>query len=190
MCVVGVAIVGGANGHDCLECRRTTRRNLKSIEPTPGDAHHPDNAAAPGLRGQPGYQLLAIVLLLFCVLVEEQAARIAATTNVDANASVAVACEIGMRQRVPLICPIALTVWKILQDRRNWVLFGVIGQPDAGSQRRAVFQRNQRVLDDTHGTWKSRNNHRRRSTPGTIIKPARQPTNTPNETRARRCGSL
>src|SRR5262245_66665773 len=107
MCVVGVAIVGGTNGYDCLERRRAARSNLQSIEPAPRDAHHPDNATAPWLRRQPGYQLLAILLLLFCVLVEEQAARIPATTNVDANTTVAVAGEIRMSQGVPLISPIA-----------------------------------------------------------------------------------
>ena len=91
MHIVRVAIIGRADGHDGLEGGRAARRNLKSIEPAPGDSHHPDDAAAPGLRRQPRDHLQAIVLLLLCVLVEQQAFRLAATSDVDANAGVAVA---------------------------------------------------------------------------------------------------
>ena len=40
------------------------------------------------------------------------------------------------------------------------MLFGIIRQPDAGCQHRAIFQRYQRVLDEAHDAWKSRHNHR------------------------------
>src|SRR5262249_27662579 len=63
MHIVGIPVVGRADGYDGLECRRTPRRNLKSIEAAPGDSHHPDDAAAPGLRRQPTDHLHAIVLL-------------------------------------------------------------------------------------------------------------------------------
>src|SRR5262249_47537142 len=116
MDIVRVAIVGRADGDDGLEGGRPARRNLKSIEAAPGDSHHPDDAAAPGLRGQPRDHLDAIVLLLLCVLVEQQATRFAATTKVDANAGVAVAGEIRMRLRVALVGPVALAVREIFQD--------------------------------------------------------------------------
>ena len=160
MHIVGVAVVRRADGYNCLECRRAARRNLKSIETTPGDSHHPDHAAAPGLRRQPRNHLHAVVLLLFCVLVEQQAVRLAAPSHIDANTRVAVTSQIRMSQRVPLVGPVALAIWEIFQDRRNRVLFGIIGQPDAGRQHRAVLQRNQRVLDNAHSAWKSRHNHR------------------------------
>ncbi len=64
-----------------------------------------------------------------------------------------------MSQRVPLVRPVALAIWEILQDRRNWVLFGIVGRPDGGRQHRTVFQRYQRVLDNTQSFWKSRDNH-------------------------------
>src|SRR5271166_6281275 len=64
-----------------------------------------------------------------------------------------------MSQRVPLVRAVALAIWEILQDRRNRVLFSIVRQPDAGRQRRTVFQRYQRVLDDAHSLWKSRDNH-------------------------------
>src|ERR1700683_147071 len=69
--VVRVAIVSRTNGNDCFERRGTARRDLKSIEPAPGDSHHSNGAIAPGLRGQPGDQLHAIVLFLLGVLVEQ-----------------------------------------------------------------------------------------------------------------------
>ena len=86
--------------------------------------------------------------------------ELTAASDIDANARVAVAGQIGVSQRVSLVSPIALAVWEILQDRRNRMLFGIIRQPDAGCQHRAIFQRYQRVLDDTHGAWKSGHNHR------------------------------
>jgi hypothetical protein len=64
-----------------------------------------------------------------------------ATSNIDADARVAVASQIRMGQRVPLVSPVALAVWQILKDRRNGVLFGIVRQPDAGRQHRTVFQR-------------------------------------------------
>src|SRR5262245_64994464 len=106
MDIVRVAIIGRADGDDGLECRRAACRNLKSIKAAPGDSHHPDDAAAPGLRGQPRDHLHAIVLLLLCVLVEQQATRLAAASNVDAKAGVAVAGKIRMRLSVLVVSPI------------------------------------------------------------------------------------
>src|SRR5262249_12471977 len=127
VCIVGEPIVGRTDGNDRLECRGATRRKLKSIEPAPRDSHHTDHATAPGLRRQPRYHLHAIVLLLLCVLVEQQTTRITATTNVDANGRVAVPGQIRMRKRIALVGPVALAIWEILQDRGNWFLFGILG---------------------------------------------------------------
>jgi hypothetical protein len=160
MRIVRVAIVGRADGHDRFERRRAARRDLKSVEPTPGDSHHPDRAAAPGLGHQPRDHLHAIVLLLLSVLVEQQTARLAAAPNVDANARVAVAGQIGVSQCVSFVGPVALAVGEILQDRRNRLLLGIVRQPDAGRQRRTVFQQYQRVLDFTDGVRESRDDHR------------------------------
>src|SRR5262249_28765834 len=99
----------------------------------PGDSHHPDDAAAPGLRRQPSDHLHAIILLLLCVLVGQQATRLAATAKIDANAGVAVAGQIGMRERVPLVSPVALAIGEIFQDRGNRVLLA-----SSGSQMRAA----------------------------------------------------
>ena len=131
--VVGVAIVGRADGDDRLQRRRTERRDLQPIEAAPGNSHHPDRAVAPGLRRQPGDHLHAVVLFLLGVLVEQQARRFAAAANVDANAGVAVTGQIGMGQRVPLVGAVALAVGQIFQDRRNRIL-----SASSGSQMRAA----------------------------------------------------
>ena len=56
-----------------------------------------------------------------------------------------------MSERVTFVSPVALAIREILKDCRNWILFSILWQPDARRQRRTVFQRYQRVLDDTHG---------------------------------------
>src|SRR5262249_38602114 len=111
--------------------------------------------------------------LLLGVFVEQQALRLAAAANVDANTRVAVAGEIRMRERISLVSPVALAVWEIFQERGNRLLFSIVGQPDAGRHRRAVLQRNQRVLDNTDGAWKSRDNHR--DSPGGRVKTVNLP---------------
>jgi hypothetical protein len=135
--VIGIPVITRTDGDDRLERRRTARRNL----PAPGDAHHPHHAAAPGLRRQPRYDLHAIGQLLLRVLVQQQARGLAAAANVDANAGVAVAGKVGMSQRIPFVCTVALTVWQIFQYCGHRVAFGVVRQPDAGGERRAVFER-------------------------------------------------
>ena len=59
-----------------------------------------------------------------------------------------------MGQRIALIGAVALAVGQILEDRRNRILLSVLRQPDAGSQSRAVPQRDQRMLDLAHGAGK------------------------------------
>ena len=56
-----------------------------------------------------------------------------------------------------------LAIGEILEDRRNRILLGIVGQPDAGRQHRTVLQRDQRVLDHPHRSGKSRDDHRGRS---------------------------
>src|SRR3984885_3791834 len=130
MRVVGISIVGRTNGYDGFECWRTARRDLKSIEPTPGDSHHSNGAIAPRLCRQPSDELHAIVLFLLGVLVEQQARRFTAAANVDADAGVAVTGEIGMSERIAFVSPVALAIREILQDCRNRILFGILRQPD------------------------------------------------------------
>ena len=67
--------------------------------------------------------------------------------------------EIGISQRVSFVGPVALAIGEILQDSGNRILLSILRQPDAGRQRRTVFQRDQGVLDDPHSSGESRDNH-------------------------------
>src|SRR4029079_13177103 len=185
--IVAIAIVGGAERYDCLQRRRATCSALKSIEATPRNPHHPDRAAAPGLRGQPVDDFEAVALLLLGIFVEQETARFPAAPDVDAHARIAVAGQVGMRERVPFIGAIALAVWQILQDRGNRISLRVVWQPNPGGQRRAVLQRDQRVLDDTYCTWKRRNDQTMASGKNASL-PARSCRATPR--RRRVVGSL
>src|SRR4029077_13862846 len=92
-----------------------------------------------------------------------------AAAKIDANAGIAVACQIRMSQRVPLIRAVALAIGKIFEDCRNGILLGVLWQPDASRQHRTVFKRYQRVLDYPHSLWKARNNHGGLLTMATVL---------------------
>ena len=94
------------------------------------------------------------------VLVEQQTAQFTATAKVDADARVAVACKIGMSEGVSFVSPVALAIRQILQNCRNRILLGVLRQPDASRQHRAVFQRYQSMLDDPHSSVEGRDNHK------------------------------
>jgi hypothetical protein len=124
--VFGVPIVARTDGHDCFECRGPARRNLKSVEPAPGNSHHPDRAIAPGLSCQPSDHLHAVLLFLLGVLIEQQARRFAAASKVDANSGVAVPGKVWMSQRIPLVRAVALAIGQILEDRRNRIPFGIL----------------------------------------------------------------
>ena len=154
--VVGVAIVGRADRDDGLERRRPARRNLQPVEAAPRDPHHADRAAAPRLRGEPGDDLKGVVLLLPGVLVGQQAVGFTAAPDIDPHAGIAMTGQPRIGERVALIGAVALAVGQIFQDRRHRILLGVLGQPDAGSERRAVLQGNRRVLDDADGAGKGR----------------------------------
>src|SRR3954452_13180693 len=78
-----------------------------------------------------------------------------------------------MCQRVPFIGAVALAVWEILQDRGNRISLRVVRQPNPGGQRRAVLQRDQRVLDDTYCTWKRRNDQTMLHVPNGASSPLR-----------------
>ena len=88
------------------------------------------------------------------------------------RARVAVTCEIGMRQRVSFVSPVALAVRQIFQNGRDRILVRVFRQPDAGGELRAVFQGDQNVLDDAHRSRKRRNNHGRPLMMAAVCRPA------------------
>ena len=161
--VVGVAIVGRAQRHDGLERRRLQGRDLQGVEAAPGDAEHADRAAAPRLAGEPGDHLQRIVELGLAVFVDKHALGFAAAADVDTHRGVAVAREVRMGQRIALMRAVALAVGQILQQRGHRVGVGVLGQPDAGGEPRAVLQRDRRVLDLADRAGKGRDDQDGRS---------------------------
>jgi hypothetical protein len=55
-----------------------------------------------------------VPFFLLGVLVERQARRFTATSNVDADPRITVTCEIGMSQRISFISPVAFAIWEII----------------------------------------------------------------------------
>ena len=100
--VIGIAIVGRTQAHNGLQRRRLSRRHLQRIEAAPGDAHHADRAAAPGLAGDPCNGLHGISLFLRQVFIADEALGIARTSDIKAHAGIAVARKPGMDLFVPI----------------------------------------------------------------------------------------
>ena len=131
--VVGVAVVGRAQGHDRLQRRRSVGGHLQPVEPAPRDADHADRAGAPRLLGDPGDHLARVGLLLRQVLVLEDAVRLAGAALVDAHAGVAVTGQVGEVARVAHRGAVVQAVGQVLEDRRHRV-----GAASSGSQIRAA----------------------------------------------------
>ena len=149
--VVGIAVVGGAEGDDRPERRRTVRGDLKRVEPAPRDADHADLAGAPRLLGDPRDDLARVGLLLREVLVLEDAVRLARPALVDTDAGVSVAGEVGEVVRVAHRRAVVQAVGQVLEDRRHRVLLGVLGQPDPRGEPAAVGQLDPGRRDRPHG---------------------------------------
>src|SRR3954468_7243882 len=87
--VVAIPIVGRADRDDRLQRRWAARGNLQCVESTPGDPHHADDTTAPMLCCDPCDDFQSVVLLLLGVLIEQQAVRLAAATDIDPNRGIA-----------------------------------------------------------------------------------------------------
>ena len=150
MRVVGVAVVGGAQRDDRLQCRGRARGDLQRIEPAPGNAEHPDGAAAPRLGGEPLDHLDRVVVLGLGVFVADQPLGIAGAADVDAHARIAVAREIVMHRLVAAAHQVALAIGQVFEERRHWRPLRIRRQPDPRGEPGTVGERDQRVLDDLH----------------------------------------
>ena len=148
--VVRVAVVRRAEADHRLQLRRAAGRHLEPVEAAPGDAEHAGRARAPGLLPDPAEHLHRVLLLLRQVLVVEQAVGLAAAAQVHAQHRVAVAREVGVARLVARRRAVALPVGDVLEDRRHRVALGVLGQPDARAEPRAVGQRDPHVVDSAH----------------------------------------
>ena len=148
--VVRVAVVRRAEADHRLQLRRAARRHLEPVEAAPRDAEHAGGARAPGLLPDPAQHLHSVLLLLRQVLVVEQAVGLAAAAQVHAQHRIAMAREVGVPRLVARRRAVALPVGDVLEDRRHRVALGVLGQPDAGAETRAVGQRDPHVVDRAH----------------------------------------
>ena len=149
--VVGVAVVAGAHRDDRLERRRTPRGDLQAVEAAPRDAHHGDGARAPRLLREPRDDLDRVLLLSRQVLVLDDPVGVAAAAQVDAHARVPVAGEVGVVVGVAARERVALAIGQVLEDGRHRIALGVLGEPDARGEPRAVGQRDPRVVDAPDG---------------------------------------
>ena len=139
--VVGIAVVGRAAGDDGLQGRRAVAGDLQGVEAAPGNAHHADRAAAPGLGGEPGDDLDRVALLLRQVFVEQQAVRIAGAAHVDADGGIAMPGEVGMHLPVAQHRSVPSPIGQVFEDGRHRALQGIDGQPKRRGEPGAVGKR-------------------------------------------------
>jgi hypothetical protein len=66
-----------------------------------------------------------------------------------------------MGQGIALGRPVSLAVRQVLQDGRNWIVFGISWHPHARSQAAAVAQGNPTVFDFARLPWKFRDDSHR-----------------------------
>jgi hypothetical protein len=119
MDVVGVAVVGEADGHRRLERRRCELRDLQPVESAPGNADHSDRARAPGLARDPVDHLHPVVEFGLGILVLHEAVRVAVAADIDTHAGIAVARQPGMGEFVALQRSVPAPVGQVFQYRRN-----------------------------------------------------------------------
>src|SRR4029078_5370426 len=109
--------------------------------------NHPERAGAPGLRGDPLQRGADVLLLLLRVLVEEHAARRAASAAVDAERGVAVLGEIGVAHGVPAAGVILVPVRRDLHDRGHRSSVRAGRKPEMRGEASSVRKRDPEVVD-------------------------------------------
>ena len=147
MDVVGIAVVGGAEGDDGLQRRGLQGGELQGVEAAPGDAGHPHRSAAPAPARQPVDDLDPVLLLARQILVQEQPFGFPAAADIDPHAGIALGRDPGMHPDIAIDGPVALAIGDHLQDRRDRPLLGIFGQPDLRRHPHAIGQRDIEVLD-------------------------------------------
>ncbi len=176
--IVGVAIVGRAHADDAAERRRAQRSDLQAVEAAPRLADHAHAAAAPRLCGEPGDHLDPVVELLLQVLALEDPLGIARAPQVDAHAGEPASREVRVHPCVARGGRVVLAVGDVLEDRRNRIGLGVLGEPQSRREPRPVRQRDPDPVDPLdgsegasgavgHGVFYHAVGHPRRSSAGT-----------------------
>ena len=150
MDVILVAVIGGTDGDDGLECRRLPRRHLQRVEAAPGNAEHAELSRAPRLPGDPGDDFKRVVLLLFGIFIEHYAIAVARASHINADRCVAVTREVRMRQGIAHMRAVALAIRQVLEEGRYRVLLRIPRNPHAGGEFHAVRHRDPEILDFLH----------------------------------------
>ena len=153
MDVVAEPVVGEIDRDHCLEFRRPAGGDLQAVEPAPAFPHHPDIAAAPILRRDPGQHLKGVVLLLAQVFVGQVPVRIPRPAHVHTDRGIAVFGKIAVHRLVPRAGAVALAVGDIFQHSRDAAVLRPFGEPDARAKAAAVRQGDPDMLKnfDPHG---------------------------------------
>jgi hypothetical protein len=154
MRIVGIAVVGRAQGDDRLQGRRPQGGDLQRVEAAPRDADHADGAAAPGLAGDPVDHDEGVLMLLGGVFVAQQAVGIARAADVDADRGVAVAGVVAVHRLVAQPRQVALAIRQVFEHRRYRPVVRRHRQPDARGEPDAVGHRDPDVLDLLEGAGK------------------------------------
>src|SRR5690348_7803831 len=91
--------------------------HLKRVEPAPGDANPPNISVRPGLMSQPGYDLLAVGLLLLRIFaLGRNTFACAEAADINASAHVAAAGKVSMLRIITRSSAIVLAIGKILEQ--------------------------------------------------------------------------
>ena len=148
--------------------RRPAGRDLEPVEAAPRDADHPDAPVHHGCCSSHASTSSRVVLLLRQVLVQQDALGVAAAAQVDAHAGVAVPRQVAVTRVVGRERRFVLAVRDVLEDGRDRLRLGSLGQPEARRQAHAVAHRHPHVAHDadrlsaTRGRAPCRGNTRRR----------------------------
>ncbi len=154
--VVGIAVVGRAERDDGLQRGRAKGRDLQPVEPAPGDADHAHLPVTPGLIGDPGDGVAAVLQLLRQVFVLHQPLGVPCPAQVQPHHRIAVPGQIGLHRGVAQHRVIVLAVGDVFEDRGNGRLLGPLRHPDARCKARAVRHRHRGVQDLAHLVGKLR----------------------------------
>lgn len=126
-----------------LQRRRLAGGDLQRIEPAPGNARHPDIAGRPRLAGEPGDDVLGIVLLQLGIFVGQDALRVSRAPDINPTTGKAMTRHVRVHLQIAEHRTIATTIGNKLKNRGNRLVGRVLGQPDRRRKPRAVPHRNE-----------------------------------------------
>lgn len=159
--VVSIAVIGGTDSDDRLECCRAAGGDLHRREPAPGDARPANGARAPLLRGAPVDDVDAVVLLLGEVFVAKDALAVPRAAQIHPQAAIAVRRIVWVDARVPDRGRICDAIGVAIDDRRYTFAGRKHWQPEPRGEHYAVprrdcderrrVQRAGQRIDDLHG---------------------------------------